>query len=356
MHLVKLGASDRNEQRIAIKFCFLLGKTANETLEMLQLAFKESCLPTSTLYRWYSMFKDGRKQAEDYPRSGHPITAHTPVMVEKIREMIAKDRRLSVRMIADELGIGKQTVHDILVNDLKKRKTCSRIVPKILSINEKTNRKQYCAEALQRVAKDPTFINRIVTGDETWVFAYEPETKRQSMEWRSPGSPVKKIARMSKSKMKCMLITFFDAKGLLHYEFVPEGETVNQKYYMEVLQRLFAKVRRKRSVIWKSKDVLLLHDNARPHVALSVKDFLVRQGVSVLLHPPYSPDLSPCDFYLFSRLKKASKGQRLANVDKIKEVMTRELNLVTSDDYTGCFASLVKRWRKCLEKDGDYFE
>lgn len=346
----------KNEQRINIKFCFLLGKTAKETLEMLQQAYKEACLPSSTVYRWYSAFQHGRFETDDLPRSGRPNSVHTPEIVGKIKEMINNDRRLSVRMISDDLQIGKDAVHDILRNDLNKRKSCSRIVPKILTLEEKMRRKDYCADCLESCSRDPSFINRIITGDETWVFAYEPETKRQSMEWRSPGSPVKKIARMSKSKMKCMLITFFDAKGLLHHEFVPEGETVNQYYYTDVLNRLIAKVSRKRTEIWRQKSCLLLHDNARPHVAKTVTDFLKHKEIVVLPHPPYSPDLSPCDFYLFSRLKKIKKGQRLSSIDEIKEVISRELKLVTADDYATCFSSLVKRWRKCLERNGEYFE
>jgi len=66
----------------------------------------------------------------------------------------------------------------------------------------------------------------VITGDETWIFEYDPK-KRQSMEWHTSASPHPKKARRSKSKIKSMLICFFDNEGIVHTEFVPQGHTVN---------------------------------------------------------------------------------------------------------------------------------
>ncbi|XP_018403545.1 PREDICTED: uncharacterized protein LOC108780364 [Cyphomyrmex costatus] len=71
--------------------------------------------------------------------------------------------------------------------------------------------------------------------NKTWVIEYDPETKRQSAEWHTTASPHPKKARMSKSKVKTMLIVFFDIRGLVHHEFVPHGKTVDAKFYVEVL-------------------------------------------------------------------------------------------------------------------------
>ncbi|UYV75093.1 hypothetical protein LAZ67_12002445 [Cordylochernes scorpioides] len=65
------------------------------------------------------------------------------------------------------------------------------------------------------------WLKYVITGDETWVYGYDPETKRQSSQWLEPGELRFKKARMIKSKLKCLLITFFDVKGLVHYEFIP---------------------------------------------------------------------------------------------------------------------------------------
>ena len=71
---------------------------------------------------------------------------------------------------------------------------------------------------------EPNFLQQVITGDETWVFEYDPTTKRQSSEWHTSESPPPKKARMSKSRVKSMLI-FFYSKGIVHKEFVPPGQT-----------------------------------------------------------------------------------------------------------------------------------
>jgi len=96
-----------------------------------------------------------------------------------------------------------------------------------------------------------------------------------------------------------MLIYFFDANGIVHSEFIPNGQTVNQAFYLQVLKCLRDAVRQKRPELWQSGEWWLHHDNAPAHKALSVKQFLTKSSMTQLLHPPHSPDLAPCDFFLF---------------------------------------------------------
>jgi len=82
----------------------------------------------------------------------------------------------------------------------------------------------------------------VITGDETWVYAYDPETKTQYSQWKSPGSPRPKKARQVRSNIRSMLICFFDQKGIVHKEFVPPGKTVNAAFYVEVFKCLWENV------------------------------------------------------------------------------------------------------------------
>ncbi|GBL95092.1 hypothetical protein AVEN_188830-1 [Araneus ventricosus] len=84
----------------------------------------------------------------------------------------------------------------------------------------------------------------LITGDTTWVFQYDPETKRQSQECYIPSSPRLKKARMSNSRIKSILICFSESKGIAHKEFVPQGHTVNQQIYRMVLEQLRERVMR----------------------------------------------------------------------------------------------------------------
>jgi len=97
------------------------------------------------------------------------------------------------------------------------------------------------------------------------------------------------------------LLTFFDIRGIVHYEFVPTGQTVNQVYYLEVLERLHDKVRRKEPKLFANKSWILHHDNAPARTALSVREFLATKQITVLEHPAYSLDLAPIDFFCSQR-------------------------------------------------------
>jgi len=100
----------------------------------------------------------------------------------------------------------------------------------------------------------------------------------------------------------------FDKRGVVHYEFVPEGQTVNAAFYVQVLDGLRKRVARVRPAIkntWR-----LHHDNASSHTALVVVKFLAKPGVTTLPHPPYRPDLAPPDIFLFPKIKRSLKGTR----------------------------------------------
>ena len=342
------------EQRYAIKFCVGLGKSGQETVEMLRRVFREDSMSQAAIFKWHKAFKDGRENVEDEPRAGRPSTSKTDDNVQRVREVLNSDRRLSVRLIADMVGIDKMTAHVIITENLAMRKICAKLVPKVLTDDQKQRRLSACEDLLQRIEEDPRFLDNVITGDETWIFEYDPETKRQSSEWHTKASPRPKKARMSKSRVKVMLIVFFDGKGVVHREFVPEGQTVNGDFYLEVLKRLKRRVNRVRPEIaenWK-----LHHDNAPSHTCSKVIEFLAQNGIATIPQPPYSPDVAPADYFLFPKLKSSLKGRRHGSLNDVKEACTRSLKDLPESAYQGAFESWKSRWQKCVNAQGMYFE
>jgi hypothetical protein len=126
--------------------------------------------------------------------------------------------------------------------DLNLHRVAAKFIPKLPTPKQKERRVAICQELRQRAVDDPSFMSRVITGDESWVYGYDPETKQQSSQWKSPGSPRPKKARQSRSATKSMLV-FFDIQGIVHHEFVPEGQTVNAKFYCNVLCHLREKIR-----------------------------------------------------------------------------------------------------------------
>jgi len=136
-----------------------------------------------------------------------------------------------------------------------------------------------------------------------------------------------------KSNRKSMIITFFDIKGFVHKEFVPTGQTVNSGFYYEVLRRLPGKVRRHRPHLWREQTWLLHYDNAPSHTAVLTHKFLAKNKIAVIPHPPCSPDLAPCNFFLFPKMKLKLKGRRFDTITEIQAETQKLLNTLTEKDF-----------------------
>jgi hypothetical protein len=189
-------------------------------------------------------------------------------------------------MIAETVNMDKETVRQILHDQLNMRKICAKMVQKNLTQEQKDNRKNIRSDIMERITEQADVLENVITCDEKSIFKYDPETKRQAMHWKTPNSRRMKKARMSKQKVKAMVTVFFDIRGIFTIEWVPEAQTVNQKYYLEVLTKLRERVRKKRSEFWKKKSLILHQNNAPAHNALAVKQFLVVKCIPVLEHPP----------------------------------------------------------------------
>ena len=196
------------------------------------------------------------------------------------------------------------------------RLVVSEFMPWLLSVDQKQERLDVCLDLKENAANNPIFLSNVITGDET--YAYNPETKTQSSQWKCPRSPQPKKARQVRSNIKSILICFFDQKGIVHKELVPPGQTINAAFYVEVLKRLRENVRRKRPDQWRNNTWLLHHDNAPAHASLLTRRFLTDNNMTVVPHPPYSPDLAPSDFFLFPKLKMKLKGPRFQTLEEIQ--------------------------------------
>ena len=105
----------------------------------------------------------------------------------------------------------------------------------------------------------------IITGDDAWDYAHDPETTDQSSEYRSKGEARPKRALQSRSKIKLTMTVFFDFRVVVHYEFLPARQTVNKEYYLSVMRCLCETLRLKRPELWANNSWFLHHDNAASH-------------------------------------------------------------------------------------------
>ena len=146
------------------------------------------------------------------------------------------------------------------------------------------------------------------------------------------------------------------SKGIIHHEFVPKGQTVTVRFYLSVLERLWKRIRRVRPEYSAPGSWSLLHDNAPFHRAVAVQEFLARKPMCVPHHPPYSPDSSPCDQFLFPKLKLPFKERLFEDVQDIQVAVTSSLRAIPQEDVQRSFQSLLDLATRCIDTEGMYFE
>ncbi|UYV78297.1 hypothetical protein LAZ67_16000889 [Cordylochernes scorpioides] len=320
---------------------------------MLTVAYGEATLDRSNVYRLYKMFSEGRENVNDEEHAGCLSTSTTGKKINEVEKMILANRRITVREVAEDLNISIGSCHSIFINDLGMRRVAVKFVPKLLNCDQKQHRMNIADEMLDSVCDDPNLLQRVITGDEAWVYGYDMETKAQSSQWKLPHEPRPKKARQVWSNVKVLLTVFFDCRGVVHHEFLPQGRMVNKEYYLQVMRKA---IRKKHPDLWKNKNWLLHHDNVPAHTSLLVRDLLSKNNTLMMLQPPYSPDLAPCDFFMFPKLKRPMKGQRYATLDEIKTTSKEELKNIFKNDFLKCFEDWKNRWHKCIISHGDYFE
>jgi len=343
-------------QRIIIKFLANEGVSATEILGRLRAQFGENTLSRTQVFDWHKKFRDGRSTVENEAHRRRPRTSVTDDHIRTVKDLIAEDRRINVREIASEVGISYGSVETIIRDHLNLSKVSARWVPRLLTDQQKQIRKEVCERHLVRHSQEgDDFLTRIVTCDETWVHHYTPESKQASKEWRKKkeAPPVKARTRLSAGKV--MMTIFWDMQGVLLIDFLHGQRTINAAYYCQLLdevKKAYRSKRRQKSV----RRVVLLHDNARPHTANLTREKLAKMHWETLEHPPYSPDLSPCDFFLFGPLKEELGGRRFATNEEVEAFVRDWLLTRPRSFYSDGMKKLPIRWEKCVAKSGEYVE
>jgi hypothetical protein len=136
----------RNEQGVAVEFCFKAGLYATETLVLVQKAYGNEAQNRSNVFRWYFRFRDGRDLVEDDERGGRPKSTRAEVNIAAVADLVKNDCRIESRMIAESLNIHKIAVLRFLKEDLGKGKgkLCARFVPHCLTPEQREDRGTSC--------------------------------------------------------------------------------------------------------------------------------------------------------------------------------------------------------------------
>ena len=166
------------------------------------------------------------------------------------------------------------------------------------------------------------------------------------------------IAKRTISSKKMLYAIFFNSSGPVVQVPCPSGHTVTGRFYKNSVLKKVKEIYNKKRPSKGWSGVYLLHDNVSSHKIEVVKSFLASEKVRVLNHlnqPPYSPDLSPCDFFLFPRLRKMLSGNKCTSRSSLCSAIYQCLQQIPKE-YLSAFSDWVKRLQKCISVKGEYFE
>jgi len=132
--------SELELERTNITFLVKLAKSGNEIIEMLVQVYGDNAMKKIAVYKWVKRFSEGRESVTEEERSGRPATSITEENTAEVRQIVRENRRLSVRSIAEQVNMDRETVRKILTEDLDMRKVCAKMVPKELTEEQKQRR------------------------------------------------------------------------------------------------------------------------------------------------------------------------------------------------------------------------
>ena len=345
------GMAEVDEQMVCIKFGVRLGKTGSETFEMLKQAFGDSCMSHIRTFERFGHFKNGRNSTANDVRSGWPSTATTPSKVEQVRAAVNQESHLTIHDLCAEVGIGYGSCQRILTEQLNMHRTAAKFVPRVLTQDQKDRRVAICQELKETMINVPTLILNVITGDESIVYAYDPETTLQSSEWKIPGSPRPKNHVCKEANWRRCWFVSLTKRGsytgnLSHMEW-RSMQTSTLMFYEGNVKMCGASVHRN------GKTRTSLSTTTMPRLTGVLKFRSFWRRTTWRCYPSTNLlDLAPCDFFLFPKLKLRMKGRRFDTIEEIQQESQRVLDTVPKRVFQGCFQAWQKRWNPVFVQKG----
>ena len=258
---------------------------------------------------------------------------------DEIEAAIKDNYFVTVRELSDVVGIPRESVRRLIHGMDYQKKSC-RWVPKRLSDEQKHCRVNAAQQNLQLIQAGELVMENVITLDEKQFARFTHRGKRSSYAWQKPKQPRIALPKSmsSTSRTKTLYCIAMSCEGVEHLYRVPPKTTLNAEKYLQMcVLPAVQKLQNKRGA---NVTIHLLHDNARPHVAKSVRDALVAAGVSVINHPTYSPDISPCDYFLFSKLTKGMAGKLFDTADDLQTAIEEAISQIPQEKFLNTLKDL----------------
>lgn len=323
-------------------------KKASECHRILVETYGDLAPTVKTCERWFQSFKRGDFDVTDKKRENRPKKFEDV----ELQSLLDEDNTQTQQMMAEQLNVTRQAISDRL-RAMGKIQKVGKWVPHELNERQMEKRKTVCEMLLLRHERKG-FLHRVVTGDEKWIYFQNPKRKKS---WVTPGQPSTSSARPDRFGKKTMLCVWWDQKGVVYYELLKPGETVNtDRYRQQMINLSHALIEKRPEWAHRHAKVILQHDNAPAHSARLSKETISSLGWELLPHPPYSPDLAPSDYHLFSSMGHSLAEQHFNNFEDVRKWLDEWISNKDEAFFWNGIHKLPERWTKCVESEGQYFE
>lgn len=320
----------------------------------LRAVFGDEAPAFSTVAKWSKLFREGREHIEDEERPGRPITETTSENIEQVRSNINVDPHITIEELQAQTDLSHGTIQRIISDHLNLRKITARYIPKQLTDSQRAERVQICKENLAKFESGAWRLCDVTTGDESWFNHTQIGRKVSNSAWVAREDPPPTVVRQSRYSPKTLFSIFFKSTGPVLIHYLERGQTVDHRYYIDYcLKPLINNIRKQRPSCG-VQGIKLHHDNGRPHVHKDVSNYLESEGITIVRHPPNSPDLSPCDFWLFDLIKQNLTDQN--NSESLYRTVSQFMNTLSKEEYRKTFDKWIQRMQLCVDNNGDYFE
>ena len=345
---------EKENYRFYIRTRTFLGINPTAIHDELTTVYGPKAISYSTVQQWAKHFREGNMEMEDDPRPGRPISQIKPENIQAVQDIIDEDPHSTYDDIEAETLLSRGTVERVIHDHLRMRKLASRWVPHELTPDQKQLRVQICRENLEKLRNNSWRLCDILTGDETWIYHRQIGRKASNACWVAQGQSPGTVVRRTQHEPKTLFSLFFRSNGALLVHSVGKGETMDRFYYINNCLKTVVKEIKKERPIMGTQGIKLLHDNASVHDAQEVKDYLRQEHIILMPHPPYSPDLSPCDYWLNDYIKRNLEDQ--PDAKSLHKAVTEIVFSIPQKEYKKTFNRLIERMECCIENDGNYFD
>jgi histone-lysine N-methyltransferase SETMAR len=329
----------RRDLRVLLLHEFRLGHKATEATSNICSTMGKDVLSIRTAQHCFNRFKNGNLELDDLPRSGRPLE----VDLDVLKQLIEEDPRLATRSLAERLGCVHATVKTHL-NELGKTWKYGVWIAHELSPHQLQLRVDGCMD-LMTSHRNYQWLHNLITGDEKWVLYVNHTRKRQ---WLGAGQTGVATPKNELHPKKIMLCVWWGLKGIIHWVLLPTGCNITADLYCQQLDRVAAKLQGKQDRIY------FLHDNARPHIAKSTREKLLKLGWVTVPHPPYSPDLAPTDYHLYRSISHYLREKKFDDENDLKMDLANFFAQKSQDFYERGILALPERWQQVIDSNGAY--